>query len=280
MQLLHWQGVFFVTGTLGVLLAIAIFLFVKDAPRGGAEPALEGIKELSKYRFNWPTALSLFKKRSLLLLFVQGFFGSFPWQVITFWFFRYLETERNFSTGQVTITMIIAVIALAAGYPIGGALGDALFKKNIRGRLIVASFGVIAGELMLWLSLSIPHPNIMLFTISMSITAIFIPSARRTSYRQCMTLPYPKQSNCQCNQNLVEQGGSALPCIGRLDCGQLLAGKFDFNHLCRRLAALFLVLFWRYLLASRDIQETRRILSDGLKKNASCRARAMGPALN
>ena len=45
LQLLHWQGVFFVTGTLGVLLAIAIFLFVKDAPRGGAEPALEGIKE-------------------------------------------------------------------------------------------------------------------------------------------------------------------------------------------------------------------------------------------
>jgi len=153
---LHWQGIFFMTGSLGILLAVVIFLFVKDAPRGSAEPEFEGIEQITTYRFNWQTALSLFRKRSLVLLFLQGFFGSFPWQVITFWFFRYLETERGFSSSQVMVTMVIAVLFLAAGYPIGGALGDALFKRNIRGRLMVSAFGVIAGAALLWLSLSIP----------------------------------------------------------------------------------------------------------------------------
>jgi len=283
LQLLHWQGVFFVTGTLGVLLAIAIFLFVKDAPRGGAEPALEGIKELSKYRFNWPTALSLFKKRSLLLLFVQGFFGSFPWQVITFWFFRYLETERNFSTGQVTITMIIAVIALAAGYPIGGALGDALFKKNIRGRLIVASFGVIAGALMLWLSLSIPHPNIMLFTISMSITAIFIPFASPNVLSTVYDVTVPEvRATANAIQNLVEQGGSAV--------APALAGLIAVNSSLENSILIicvgawllcFLFFFGAIYLLPRDIQETRRILSERAEKERQLQSHeAMGPALN
>lgn len=91
----------------------------------------------------------LLKKRSLMLLFVNGFFGVFPWQVITFWFFRYLETERSYPSGRMFVFMVIVVLVLAAGYPLGGALGDLLFKRWRRGRLVVSTTGILLGTVFL-----------------------------------------------------------------------------------------------------------------------------------
>jgi predicted MFS family arabinose efflux permease len=88
--LLGWRGIFYVTGSLGIVLAIVIFFGVKEPARGRAEPELEDLEKIGIYRFDFKTALALFRKRSLILLFLQGFVGVFPWNVITYWFFRYL----------------------------------------------------------------------------------------------------------------------------------------------------------------------------------------------
>lgn len=206
-----WQGIFFITGSLGIVLAVVIFFGIKDVPRGTAEPEMEHIEQTTVYKFSWKTARELFKKKSLLFLFAQGFFGVFPWQVITFWFFRYLETERHFTDDQVLITMVISVIFLAAGYPIGGALGDYFFKKNPRGRLIVSATGILLGAIMLWISLSIPTGEMVLFTVSMAITAIFIPFASPNVLSTVYDITLPEvRATSNAIQNLIEQGGSAL----------------------------------------------------------------------
>ncbi len=106
---------------------------------------MAGVEQVTTYRFSWPAAKALFSKRTLRPLYLQGFFGVFPWNVITFWFFTYLEKERGYSGTTLFVTMAAAVLVLAAGYPLGGALGDALFKRNPRGRLIVAGIGVLTG---------------------------------------------------------------------------------------------------------------------------------------
>jgi MFS family permease len=212
-QAIHWQGVFFLTGSLGIVLSFVIFFTVRDAPRGSSETTIDlaELQEKPVYKFDWVKVRQIFKKRSLILLFLQGFFGVLPWQVITFWFFRYLETERHFSSGQVMITMVTAIVFLAAGYPIGGALGDRLFKKNMRGRLIVSATGVLAGALMLWLSLSIPDQNVVLFTVSMAVTAIFIPFASPNVLSTVYDVTVPEvRSTANSIQNLIEQGGSAV----------------------------------------------------------------------
>ncbi len=207
---LHWQGIFFLTGSLGIVLSVIIFFTIKDTPRGSSELEDDSIAKAT-YKFEWKKALQLFKKRSLILLFLQGFFGVFPWQVITFWFFRYLETERNFSSSEVMITMVIAIAFLAAGYPIGGALGDYFFKKNLRGRLIVSAIGVLAGALLLWASLSIPDGNVALFTASMAVTAVFIPFASPNVLSTVYDVTLPEiRSTANSIQNLIEQGGSAI----------------------------------------------------------------------
>jgi len=206
-----WQGIFYLTGSLGIVLSAVIFFGIKDVPRGKAEPEMENLEPTTRYKFSWQAARELFKKKSLLFLFAQGFTGVFPWQVITFWFFRYLETERQFSENQVLITMVISILFLAAGYPIGGMLGDYFFKRNPRGRLIVSAFGILAGAIMLAISLSIPVENTVLFTISMAVTAIFIPFASPNVLSTVFDITLPEvRSTSNAIQYLIEQGGSAV----------------------------------------------------------------------
>ncbi len=45
-----WRGVFYITGSLGIIVAFAIFFVVKEVPRGGAEPELAGLEQIGKYR--------------------------------------------------------------------------------------------------------------------------------------------------------------------------------------------------------------------------------------
>ncbi len=206
-----WRSIFYITGSLGVLMAIVIFFGVKEPERGTSEPELENVELTGKYHFDWKIARDLFKKRSLLLLFLQGFVGVFPWQVITFWFFRYLETERGFSSNEVLITMVIAILMMSAGYPIGGALGDWLFAKTKRGRVIVSATGVILGAGMLLLAINVPYENRVLFTVLMGFTAVLMPFASPNVLSTVYDITLPEvRSTANSIQYFIEQGGSAV----------------------------------------------------------------------
>jgi MFS family permease len=206
-----WRSIFYITGSLGVLMSIVIFFGVKEPERGVSEPELANIEQVGKYRFDWKIARDLFKKRSLILLFLQGFIGVFPWQVITYWFFRYLETERHFSSNEVLITMGIAIALLSAGYPLGGSLGDWLFNKTKRGRLIISATGVITGAILLFVAINVPYENRTLFIILMGLTAIFIPFASPNVLSTIYDVTLPEvRSTANSIQYFIEQGGSAV----------------------------------------------------------------------
>ncbi|MBC7264044.1 MAG: MFS transporter [Chloroflexi bacterium] len=208
---LGWRGIYYLTGSLGVLLAAVIFFGVREVPRGKAEPELRDLERIGVYRFDLQTALGLFKKRSLILLFTQGFFGVFPWNVITYWFFRYLETERGYSSAAVFTTMSIAVLVLASGYFVGGAAGDFFFKRTPRGRALVAMTGVLAGAIMLVVTLAVPVENQGLFLVLLSITALFIPIAAPNVISIVYDITLPEvRSSALAVQYFIESAGAAL----------------------------------------------------------------------
>jgi MFS family permease len=208
---LGWRGVFYLTGSLGILLSFVIFFGVKELPRGIGEPELADLEQIGQFNFNWKTALDLFKKPSLVLLFAQGFFGVFPWNAITYWFFTYLEKERNYSSDVVFSTMIFAVLVLAAGYPIGGALGDYYFKRNMRGRLIVSTVGVILGAVLMAITLNVPLENQTLFMVLLALTALFIPFAAANVLATIYDITLPEvRSTAQAVGSFFESAGSAL----------------------------------------------------------------------
>lgn len=208
---LGWRGVFYVTGSLGIVLAFVIFFGVKDLPRGRSEPEFADKENLVTFKFDMKTALALFRKRSLVMLFIQGFFGVFPWNVITAWFFRYLETERGYDPNQVLFTMAPAILVMAAGYFVGGALGDALFKRTPRGRMLVALGGVIMGAILLLFTLNVPFDNPGLFQGLLLVTALFIPFASPNVISTVYDITLPEvRSTAMSVQYFIESSGSAL----------------------------------------------------------------------
>lgn len=209
-----WRKIFYITGGLGIILSLIIFLFVKDIPRGKSEPELQDIKdipELQKFHFEWSKVKDVLKKPSLIFMYLQGFFGVFPWNTIVAFIFIYLGQERGYSDTQVLMTVVPAILILALGYPIGGMLGDYFFAKNNKGRVYVAMVGVILGAIMLYFTLNVPLENPTLFGILLAITAMFIPfaSPNVTSIVNDITVP-EMRSTALAIQYFIESSGAAL----------------------------------------------------------------------
>ena len=123
-----WRSVFYITGSLGLVVALLMYLGIKEMPRGKAEPEFENMSEMGTFRFSWAEVKKIFKKRTMWFVFLQGFAGVFPWNVITFFFFGYLETERGYDSGAIIGTMAPVILILAAGYFIGRIHGRFAFQ--------------------------------------------------------------------------------------------------------------------------------------------------------
>lgn len=144
-------------------------------------------------------------------MYLQGFFGVFPWNAITSFIFIYLSEERGYLESEVLMTMAPAIIILALGYPFGGALGDALFKKTKRGRVLVSMAGVLIGAVLLYITMNVPFENKLMFGILLALTALFIPiaSPNVTSTVNDIALP-EKRSTAMSIQYFIESSGAAL----------------------------------------------------------------------
>ena len=176
-QTIGWRMIYILTGALGLILSALIYFGVKDIPRGSSEPELTSLPEITLTRFDFAQLKDLIKIPTLRYLFLQGIIGVLPWQVITFWSFRYLEVERNYTSQTISSIMIPAVLMIGAGYFAGGFLGDAAFSKDSRGRLYVSIIGVVFGAVFLTVALNIPNEKVETFRIFLAITCFFIPLA-------------------------------------------------------------------------------------------------------
>jgi MFS family permease len=206
-----WRSIFLITGLLGIVMAVVIFFGIKDVPRGQSEPEFDGLSEIGQVSFSWSALKDALKKKTMWFIFLQGFAGVFPWNVITFFFFGYLMLERGYDNTSVLLTMGPVIIILAAGYFVGGALGDWLFKRTLKGRIIISSIGVILGALFLFLALRTPVADKTTFFIWMSLTAVFMPFSSPNVISTIFDITLPEvRSSAQAVEYFVENSGAAL----------------------------------------------------------------------
>ena len=208
-----WRSVFYITGSLGIVIALFIYFGVKDMPRGKAEPEFEKLdeKEMKHFHFSWGEAKEIFKKKTMWFIFAQGFAGQFPWNVITFFFFGYLMTVRGYDNDAVLVTMAPVILILAMGYFIGGSLGDVLFKRTKKGRIIVASIGVLMGAIFLYFAMTTPIEARTQFFIFMCLTAIFMPLSSANVIATVYDITVPEvRSTAQATEYFVENTGAAF----------------------------------------------------------------------
>lgn len=206
-----WRQAFYITGSLGLVVAILIYFGVKEMPRGKAEPEFEGMEEIGQFHFSWKEAGEIFKKKTMWFVFLQGFAGVFPWNVITFFFFGYLMSERGYDNNSVLLTMAPVILILAGGYFVGGAVGDWLFKRTNRGRILVSSAGVILGALFLYLAIRTPVNQQTVFFVWMCLTAIFMPLSSPNVIATVYDVTVPEvRSTAQAVEYFVENIGAAF----------------------------------------------------------------------
>lgn len=209
--LIGWRAIYLITGALGLLMAFVIWRTVREVPRGHSEPELAALAEIPTYRFNLAEVRALLRKPTFLFLVTQGFFGVFPWNVISFWFFRYLEVERGYNNTQIFLVMASAVITMSLGYLAGGAMGDWLFRRTLRGRLIVAMAGVLAGAVLLAIAMSIPSQAFGAFWGMVILTAFVIPLAAPNVLATVFDISPPEiRSSAQALESFIEGSGASL----------------------------------------------------------------------
>jgi len=207
-----WRAAFYITGSLGLVIAVAIYFGVKEMPRGQAEPeyADKNAEEIGQFHFSWKEAAEIFKKPTLWFVFLQGFAGVFPWNVITYFFFGYLMAERGYDNSSVLATMAPVILILAAGYFIGGYIGDWLFKFTNKGRIIVSSAGVLLGAVFIYLAITTPAADKTTFLVYMCLTAVFMPLSSPNVIATVYDVTVPEvRSTAQAVEYFIENIGAA-----------------------------------------------------------------------
>jgi len=206
-----WRCIFLITGLSGILMALVIFFGIRDLPRGKAEPEFEGMEDVGQFRFSWQEARKIFKKKTMWFVFLQGFAGVFPWNVITYFFIGYLQTERHYDNNAVLMVMGPVVIILAVGHFLGGMLGDWLFRRTPKGRILVSSAGVILGAMFLLCALLTPIESRTTFFIWTALTALFMPFSAPNVVATIFDIMAPEvRSTAHAVEYFVENSGAAL----------------------------------------------------------------------
>jgi MFS family permease len=266
-----WRSIFYITGTLGIVIAALIYFGVRDVPRGKAEPEFESMpeKEMEHFHFSWQEVREIFKKRTMWFIFAQGFAGQFPWNVIVYFFFGYLMTERGYDNNAVLVTMAPVILILASGYFIGGSIGDALFKRTNKGRILVSSFGVIMGALFLYLAITTPVEDRTQFFVFMCLTALFMPLSSPNVIATVYDVTVPEvRSTAQSVEYFVENTGAALaPAITGI-VAEAIGLSTAIVVMC---VTAWVICFFLYLGALFTIDHDTR----ALRKQMAERAKAM-----
>lgn len=206
-----WRSVFYITGSLGLVIALLIFLFVKEMPRGKAEPEFENMAEMQTFKFSWAEAREIFRKKTMWFVFLQGFAGVFPWNVITYFFFAYLEKERGYDPDGILLTMTPVILILAGGYFLGGLLGDAAFKRSNKGRIVVSSVGVLMGAIFMYFAMTTPVEAKNQFFVLMCLAALFMPLSSANVIATVYDVTVPEvRSTAQAVEYFVENAGAAF----------------------------------------------------------------------
>ncbi|MEM4191188.1 MAG: MFS transporter [Nitrososphaerota archaeon] len=260
-----WRYLFLVTGGLGILTALTVFFTVKDVPRGSSEPELSGLRIREElYRIRFRDIFGLVKKSSMLFLCLQGFFGVFPWITLQTWAFTYMLRERMFSETLALVAMLIWLITMILGNFAGGAIGDALFSRTVRGRAIVGAMVVFLSALFIYITLSWPVEDIAGFIVLGTITSFVLPMAGPNVVASVMDTVKPEaRSSAASLVSLFESAGSSTAPLIAGYLADLYGLGFGMIYISTSTWIVCGILFTALaLVIPRDIRELRSLMSE------------------
>lgn len=137
---LGWRSAFDMTGLLGVLYAIPLFWFLRDAPRptvaGDTTMADKPLSPLS-------AAKELLLNLSFILLVLYFTLPALAGWVVKDWMPAILKEKFDIGQGTAGVSATLYVnLAALVGVAIGGWWADRWMRRTIRGRINVSAIGM------------------------------------------------------------------------------------------------------------------------------------------
>lgn len=135
----NWRTPYFFVGIVNFVLAFAL-IFVKEPKRGSQETELKKLMlEGAEYRFKFTREdfKVMWTNKSNFWLIVN-FVDCFPSGIIMFFIFKYMEDFHNVQENVMTIILLGALIFGGLGTVLIGILGDKLYQKDKRSKVLLA----------------------------------------------------------------------------------------------------------------------------------------------
>jgi len=146
---LGWRWGFYVLGAASVLSGLVIAIFVREPPRGAAEPELEGrITEADALRFQIKRSdvREILRIPTMWVTFIQGIFGVTPWVVMGAYFVTWLVDERAVPQSTAPLVFGVILIGQAVAQLVGGLVADSAHRRSpLRGRIVVSQISILNG---------------------------------------------------------------------------------------------------------------------------------------
>lgn len=205
-----WRPVLVFFGAIGFLVTISIHLTITEPKRGAKEPALAGIRMTGTYLLDWDIAPTVLLKPSLILTYAFILFGTIPVVVQLEGMLVYLRDSFGLSTQAVYSYMAPAMVGVLLGYPVGGILGDFLFRFRKTGRLISSLFGLVFPPVCLYLALQSQDIQGLVFLVYMLLVSFFMAFALPNLFASIMDVALPEVRASACALGLLFQSISIL----------------------------------------------------------------------
>jgi MFS family permease len=131
---LGWRTAFTVCGIVGVLYAVPLFAFLKNAPRQ---------EEIAPSPSPMSAARELLQNSSFLLLVMYFTLPALAGWIVKDWMPAILKQQFDLGQGKAGVSAVLYVqLASLVGVGLGGWLADVWMRRNVRGRIFVSAIGM------------------------------------------------------------------------------------------------------------------------------------------
>ena len=138
-----WQTGFYVFGALGMVLALALFVFLREPARGESELAADAPAETPALR---TTLADIFRTRTAPLLMLVFAGANAIAGVLLFWTPTFLVKKFHFQLATAGLNGAVYIhLASACSVPFCGMLADALARRFAGGRIFAQALGLLVG---------------------------------------------------------------------------------------------------------------------------------------
>jgi sugar phosphate permease len=184
LEVMSWRGAFQVFGLVGMVWAVAWWLWFRDEPRchGGvneAELRLIGLDPPAPHRAApWRAML---RSRTLLALCLMYLCDIYGWYFYLTWLDTYLLRARGFDLKQTGWLAMLPLLGLGAGVLAGGWASDLLLRRvSLRAaRRVPGLCGLPLAALAILAAISTPRPvaSALLLTLAAALSALAVAPA-------------------------------------------------------------------------------------------------------